>query len=127
MILRKETSTLVQTTKNLLNKLVCSIGLTHLGFCRLYFEALNDFMLKILLVSAVVSIVASMIVEVDHRSTGKTLKLTLLAWIEGTAILLAVQVVATVTAWNDYKKEQQFLALNKLSDSKNTFALIRNG
>jgi hypothetical protein len=29
-----------------------------------------------------------------------------LAWIEGTAILIAVFVVSTVSAWNDFKKEE---------------------
>jgi len=31
------------------------------------------------------------------------------AWIEGTAILVAVSVVSFVTAWSDYSKEKQFL------------------
>jgi len=30
----------------------------------------------------------------------------LIAWIEGTAILVAVFLVAFVGAWNDYKKEE---------------------
>lgn len=32
-----------------------------------------------------------------------------------------------VSAWNDYKKEEQFLKLNALSDSKNTVAVLRQG
>jgi hypothetical protein len=42
-----------------------------------------------------------------------------LAWIEGAAILIAVFVVSIVTAWNDYKKEQQFIKLNSYSDDQN--------
>lgn len=37
-------------------------------------------------------------------------------WVEGVAILTAVLAVATVTATNDYSKEQQFRALNKVKD-----------
>lgn len=87
-------------------------------FCTLFLGALNDFMLKVLIVSAVISIIVSMIFEADHRST---------AWIEGTAILLAVFVVSFVTAWNDYKKEEQFEALNKLNEDTNRVTAIRNG
>lgn len=36
-------------------------------------------------------------------------------WIEGAAILAAVAVVALVTAFNDYEKEQQFRELSALS------------
>ena len=37
-------------------------------------------------------------------------------WIEGTAILVAVQIVAVVTAINDYEKERQFRKLNAVKD-----------
>lgn len=37
-------------------------------------------------------------------------------WVEGAAILTAVLAVATVTATNDYSKEQQFRALNKIKE-----------
>lgn len=36
-------------------------------------------------------------------------------------------VVSSVSAWNDYKKEEQFLKLNALSESKNTVAVHRDG
>lgn len=49
-------------------------------------------MLKILIVSAIVSIVIEMIFS-EHRE---------IAWIEGAAILFAVTVVTLVTAVNDY-------------------------
>lgn len=59
--------------------------------------ALDDLMLKVLIVSAIISIVVSMIFEADHRET---------AWIEGGAILAAVFIVSGVTAWNDYAQEK---------------------
>lgn len=100
---------MVQITLNPQNRLV-KIKKTFEGFCKLFFGAMDDLMLKILIVAAFISIIVSMIFEADHRET---------AWIEGFAILMAVLVVSTVTAWNDYKKEQQFLKLNAFSDSKN--------
>lgn len=46
---------------------------------------------------------------------------------EGAAILVAVAVVSIVTAVNDYKKESQFIALNKFSDAKNNIKVVRDG
>lgn len=74
-------------------------------------------MLKILIVSAVISIAISMVFEKDKS----------IAWVEGGAILVAVAVVSLVTAVNDYKKESQFIALNKFSDSKNVINVRRGG
>ena len=48
------------------------------------------------------------------------------AWIEGGAILGAVLVVCTVTAWNDYQKERQFLKLNAYNEAQNIVVVIRN-
>jgi P-type E1-E2 ATPase len=39
-------------------------------------------------------------------------------WIEGTAIIVAVLVVAGVTSGNDYNKERQFRKLNAVSEGK---------
>ena len=83
-----------------------------------FIAALDDLMLKVLLVAAVISIVVSMIFEEDHRD---------IAWVEGAAILIAVFVVSFVTAWNDHKKEEQFLKLNEYSESKNNVNCVRNG
>jgi hypothetical protein len=59
-------------------------------------EALDDFILKILLVAACLSIglEVGMANEEDRK----------LAWLEGFAILVAVFVCATVTAVNNYQK-----------------------
>lgn len=81
--------------------------------------ALDDLMLKILIVSAFVSIIVEMIfADNDHRK---------IAWVEGAAILIAVLVVTSVTAWNDYKKEGQFLKLHAYSDAQNNLIVLRNG
>lgn len=81
--------------------------------------AMNDLMLKILIVSAVISIIISMIfAEPDERP---------IAWVEGGAILGAVLVVTTVTAWNDWQKEKQFMKLSDYNDAQNNFWAMRNG
>jgi len=41
------------------------------------------------------------------------------AWIEGVSIMMAVIIVSGVTSITDYRKESQFIQLNKFSDSKN--------
>lgn len=88
------------------------------SFCSLFLGALDDLMLKVLIVCAIVSMTISMIFEEDNRA---------IAWIEGGAILLAVLLVSSVTAWNDYKKEEQFLKLTEFNDAKNIVTVIRNG
>ena len=55
-------------------------------------------MLRILLVSACISISVEMGFAKGHERSH--------AWIEGFAIFVAVFVVAMVGSWNDYKKEE---------------------
>jgi magnesium-transporting ATPase (P-type) len=69
------------------------------SFCTLFFGALEDFMLRLLLVCAVISIAFDLGFAADNNER-KT------SWIEGTAIFLAVFIVASVGSWNDYKKEE---------------------
>jgi magnesium-transporting ATPase (P-type) len=71
------------------------------GFCQMLKDALDDFMLKILIGCAVFQLVIEL-------STAEPEDLSH-AWIEGFAILLAVAVVSLVGAGSDYKKEGQFL------------------
>jgi len=63
----------------------------------LFLGALDDFMLKVLMVAAVFSITFDMLLaHPEERSH---------AWIEGAAILCAVMCVATVGSFVDWKKE----------------------
>ncbi|CAN0268184.1 unnamed protein product, partial [Laminaria digitata] len=48
-------------------------------------------------------------------------------WIDGVAILIAVLIVALVTASNDYSKELQFRALEKTSEETNQTMVLRDG
>ena len=65
------------------------------GFCTMLKEALDDFMLKILIACAFFQLIIEMSTAEDKSK----------AWIEGFAILLAVAVVSLVGAGSDYKKE----------------------
>ena len=77
--------------------------------------ALDDLMLKVLIVCAFFSIVVDMSFAAGDP-TGQKLKT---AWIEGFAILTAVAVVSLFSAWSDYNKEKQFLEQQQLdADSK---------
>jgi len=70
---------------------------TRTPFCTLLLTALDDFMLKLLIVCAIFSITVDMSFATPAERAH--------AWIEGTAILFAVAVVSIVSAWSDYKKE----------------------
>lgn len=79
------------------------------SFWEMLLEALDDFILKILIVSAFVSIILSTATaEPKDRSH---------AWMEGFAILVAVAVCSLVAATNDYQKEKQFRQLNQIADN----------
>eukprot|EP00903_Cladosiphon_okamuranus_P006006 g5926.t1 len=85
------------------------------GFCILFAESFNDTILLVLIAAAVVSLIIGMI---EHPDTG---------WIDGVAILIAVLIVAVVTAGNDYSKELQFRALEKTSEEGNRSMVLRDG
>jgi calcium-translocating P-type ATPase len=85
------------------------------GFFELFFEAFQDPTLMILIAAAVVSLVIGII---SHGADG---------WVEGTAILIAVLCVATVSAGNDYTKELQFRALESSSQADERTSVIREG
>lgn len=63
----------------------------------LFIAALDDFMLKVLMVAAVFSITFDMILADPHHRSH--------AWIEGAAIMIAVALVASVGSFVDWKKD----------------------
>jgi Ca2+-transporting ATPase len=71
--------------------------------------------LIILIVAAVVSIIVESIENPDK------------GWIDGVAIMIAVLIVACVTASNDYNKQLQFRKLSKESDSMVEIRVLRAG
>jgi hypothetical protein len=70
-------------------------------FITLLLEALDDFMLKLLLVCACISIAVDMGFAHDNERY--------YAWVEGFSIFCAVACVSLVASCSDYSKEGQFL------------------
>jgi calcium-translocating P-type ATPase len=85
------------------------------GFWVLFFESFKDPILCILIAAACVSFIVGLI---EHPSEG---------WIDGTAIVIAILLVAFVTATNNYRKELQFRALRSDADAMVRIRVIRNG
>lgn len=91
-------------------------------FWELMKNALSDQMMLLLVASAVVSLVLGLTVADPH--TGKIDYEH--GWIEGTAILISVMIVSTVTSINDYQKEQKFKELSK-ANAPAPVKVIRGG
>lgn len=87
------------------------------SFLKLCWEALQDFVLFMLIVLGCISIV----VEVStHRGDCAT------CWIEGAAILISVCIVVLVTGGIDYAKQFAFLRLTRSLHDTNTKQVIRD-
>lgn len=84
-----------------------------------FFRALKDTMLVILMLLASLSIVLGVAFpeDVSHRNMG---------WIEGAAIGVAVVLVSSVTALNDWSKDRQFRKLSEANDEIDIH-VIRDG
>jgi len=87
-------------------------------WCYFAWDALKDFLLRVLIVAGIAAIIIDMIMNSHERE---------IAWIEGFAILLAVAIIVVVTATNNLKKEKEFLKLNEEAESGKTITIIRNG
>ncbi len=74
------------------------------SFLALFFSCIEDPTIKVLLVSAVISLGVGLYGDPK------------MGWVEGSAIIGVVFIVALVTATNDYGKAQRFRALNKAKD-----------
>ncbi|CAJ1945186.1 unnamed protein product [Cylindrotheca closterium] len=88
------------------------------SFLKLCWEAVQDFVLIMLIVMGIVTIVVETTVHDGPCSS---------CWIEGTAILFAVVIVVLVTASIDYAKQFAFIRLTKSLHETNTKAVVRNG
>jgi magnesium-transporting ATPase (P-type) len=85
------------------------------SFFELFAEAFMDTTLIILICAAFVSLGIGIWEDPGH------------GWIEGGAILIAVFLVASVTAGNDYTKELQFRSLEASSQNDERCSAIRDG
>ena len=86
-------------------------------FCSYVCDALEDMMVRILIVAAIVSIVLGVAFGDDPSQD----------WIDGVSIVVAVLVVVLVGSITDYQKEQKFHELNEVQAEGTKYKLIRNG
>lgn len=91
-------------------------------FLQFLVDAFKDTILIILTVAAIVSLILGILAPEEcggsEDNTG---------WIDGFAIIVAVIIVALVTAVNDYQKEQQFQGLQSKIKGAHKFTVIRHG
>ena len=66
-------------------------------------DALNDRILMLVAVFAVISIIPGMVVSPKN------------GWVEGVFILVALFVQVLITAWNDHNKDEKFVTLQNLN------------
>eukprot|EP01059_Diplonema_ambulator_P001031 TRINITY_DN1079_c0_g3_i3.p1 TRINITY_DN1079_c0_g3~~TRINITY_DN1079_c0_g3_i3.p1 ORF type:complete len:1018 (+),score=375.13 TRINITY_DN1079_c0_g3_i3:49-3102(+) len=84
-------------------------------------EQFEDPMIKLLMAAAVISLVLNFTVPDEH--TGQMREG---GWIEGTAILISVLIVAFVSSANEYEKELKFKELSAAKPPEH-FEVLRNG
>jgi len=85
-------------------------------------QALDDLMLKLLIVCSFVSITAEMLLAWQSEPC----KLAI-AWIDGFAIMVAVILVSGVGSFVDYRKEIRFVEKRNASNAVKRVNVIRNG
>ena len=86
-------------------------------FCCYVWEALKDLMVRILIVSAIISIILGIFFSEEPSKD----------WIDGFSIVIAVLVVVLVGSITDYQKETKFHELNEVQSEGTKYKIIRNG
>ena len=86
--------------------------------------AYNDKVLILLSVAAVISLALGIYQSVAH--TSKPGDGASVEWVEGVAIMVAIIIVVTVGAANDWQKERQFVRLNRKKEER-FVKVIRSG
>ena len=86
-------------------------------FCAYVWEALEDIMVRILIICAVIQIVLGCTLS-DNPSKD---------WIDGISIIFAILVVVLVGSITNYQKETKFHQLNKVQNEGTKYNIIRNG
>ena len=86
-------------------------------FCAYVWESLEDLMIRILIIAAIVQIVLGATLSDDP---GKD-------WIDGLSIIIAVLVVVCVGSITNWQKENKFHELNDLQNEGTRYKVIRNG
>ena len=86
-------------------------------FCSYIWEALEDFMVRVLIICAIVSIALGCTLSDDPSKD----------WIDGVSIIIAILVVVLVGSITNYEKEKQFRLLNQVQQEGTKYQIIRNG
>ena len=86
-------------------------------FCSYVCEALEDLMVRILIIAAAVQIVLGATLGEDPSKD----------WIDGLSIIVAVLVVTLVGSITNYQKETKFHELNAVQNEGTKYKVIRNG
>ncbi|KAF2754631.1 calcium transporting P-type ATPase-like protein [Pseudovirgaria hyperparasitica] len=92
------------------------------SFFRLAWMAFNDKILILLTIAALISLALGIFESTQPHPNGEPR----VEWVEGVAIMVAVFVVVSVGALNDWQKERQFVKLNNKKDDR-FVKLRRNG
>jgi len=93
------------------------------SFLKLCWDAIQDFVLIMLIVLGVLSIIIEVIVnpKLGHECKGVS------CWLEGGAILIVVLLVVLITAGIDYQKQFTFKKLSQNLDATNKKVITRGG
>ena len=86
-------------------------------FCSYVWESLEDLMVRILIVAALVQIILGATLGEDPSKD----------WIDGLSIIFAILVVTLVGSITNYQKENKFHELNDVQNEGTKYNVIRNG
>ena len=86
-------------------------------FCAYVWEALEDMMIRILIICAIVQIVLGCTLSDDPSKD----------WIDGVSIIVAILVVVLVGSITNYQKETKFHELNEVQSEGTKYNIIRKG
>ena len=85
----------------------------------IFWDVFKDFMLRILLLSSIISIIIEVWTSEEEYFW--------YSWLDGFGIFCAVAIVAIFTALNNYTKQEQFRKLNEKANSLKLCSVWRNG
>ena len=86
-------------------------------FCAYVCEALEDLMVRILIIAAIIQIILGATLSDDPSKD----------WVDGFSIVIAVLVVTLVGSITNWKKETKFHELNDIQNEGTKYKVIRNG
>ena len=86
-------------------------------FCAYVWEALEDMMVRILIICAIVQIILGCTLSDDPSKD----------WIDGVSIIVAILVVVLVGSITNYQKETKFHELNEVQNEGTKYNIIRKG